>query len=85
MTRFIDNVGVQVVERHLLGKKSPLKIFTPSYALNMADEDPDLLNSIAGENEEKTIEREGVRQEIASLQDALVQAQRYGFYQHTGT
>lgn len=81
MARFIDNVGTQVVERHLLGRQSPFKMFTPSHVLKMADEDPESLRSIAGENEEKTTEREEVNEEIASLKEALVEAQRYGFLQ----
>ncbi|PVH84542.1 P-loop containing nucleoside triphosphate hydrolase protein [Cadophora sp. DSE1049] len=79
MTRFIDNVGMQVVERHLLGKNSPLRMFTPSYVLRMSESEPDVLRSIAGENEEKTAEREAIEQEIAKYQQALREAERFGY------
>jgi hypothetical protein len=79
MARFIDNVGLQVVERHLLGKSSPLRIFNPVYVNKMAEENPDLLKSIAGENEAKaTLRAEKIR-ERTSLKEALLKAQRYGF------
>lgn len=78
MARFIDNVGFQVVERHLLGPKSPLKVFTPSFVLKMAEDDPDLLKGIAGENEDKTAERNALIEEEATLRSALVDAMRYG-------
>lgn len=54
-------------------------MFTPSNVLKMAEEDPDFLKSIAGEDCEKTAERDGVNEEIASLNEALAEAQRYGF------
>jgi hypothetical protein len=79
MARFIDNVGLQVVERHLLGKSSPLRIFNPVYVNKMTEENPDLLKSIAGENEAKaTLRAEKIR-EKTSLKEALFEAQRYGF------
>ncbi|KAG4440041.1 hypothetical protein IFR05_004491 [Cadophora sp. M221] len=79
MTRFIDNVGMQVVERHLLGSKSPLRMFTPQYVINKAEDDPDWLARIASENEEKTVARAEISQEIATLEEALVEAQRHGY------
>jgi glutaredoxin 2 len=79
MARFIDNVGLQVVERHLLGKSSSLRIFNPVYVNKMAEENPDLLKSIAGENEAKaTLRAEKIR-EKTSLKEALFEAQRYEF------
>jgi hypothetical protein len=45
----------------------------------MAEENPDLLKSIAGENEAKaTLRAEKIR-ERTSLKEALLKAQRYGF------
>ncbi|KAH7356790.1 P-loop containing nucleoside triphosphate hydrolase protein [Rhexocercosporidium sp. MPI-PUGE-AT-0058] len=79
MTRFVDNVGMQVVERHLLGSKSPLRMFTPTYVINKAEDDPDWLATIASENEERTIERDAISQEIATYEEALVEAQRHGY------
>jgi hypothetical protein len=79
MARFIDNVGLQVVERHLLGKSSPLRIFNPVYVNKMADENPELLKSIAGENEAKASQRAEKIKERTSLKEALWKAQRCGF------
>lgn len=78
MERFVDNVALQVVERHLLGPSSPLRIFTPSYIVKVAEEDPELLKSIAGENEDKTERREDITTEIDSLREALESARRFG-------
>lgn len=85
MGRFIDNVGLQIVERHLLGKKSPLRMFTPSYVLNMAEEDPEKLSSIAGEHAEKTVQREDLNQEIDTLKAALVEARSHGILHRSAT
>jgi hypothetical protein len=79
MARFIDNVGLQVVERHLLGRSSPLRIFNPVYVNKMADENPELLKSIAGENEAKASQRAEKIKERTSLKEALWKAQRCGF------
>lgn len=78
MARFIDNVGFQVVERHLLGPKSPLRIFTPSFVLTMAEDDPEMLKGTAGENADKRAERKALVEEEATLRSALVDAMRYG-------
>jgi hypothetical protein len=34
MARFIDNCALQVIERHLLGPPSPLRMLTPSYVMS---------------------------------------------------
>lgn len=79
MTRFIDNVGVQAAERHLLGSKSPLRTFTPTFVINKAEDDPDWLANIASENEERIVERDAISQEIATMEEALIEAQRHGY------
>jgi hypothetical protein len=78
MERFIDNVALQVVERHLLGPSSVLRSFTPSYIVKMAEEDAELLRRIAGENGDKVLERAAIASEITSLTEALASAGRFG-------
>lgn len=80
MARFIDSVALQVIERHLLGPSSPLRMLTPSYVVKMANDEPELLKSIAGENEDKAAERAATTAEITSLKAALATARSYGFY-----
>ncbi|CZR60452.1 related to Mx2 protein (GTPase protein) [Phialocephala subalpina] len=77
--RFIDNIGIQVVERHLLGPSSPLKMFRPMQINKMADEEPEKLKSIAGEREDKEIERKEINDEKRSLEEALETAQTFGY------
>lgn len=45
----------------------------------MADDNPEWLARIASENEEKTVARSAISQEIATLVEALVEVQRYGY------
>ncbi len=51
MYLFIDNNGLQVIERHLLGPESPLRKFTTSYVVTVSEQESHLLKSIAGENQ----------------------------------
>jgi hypothetical protein len=53
-------------------------MFTPSYVVKMAEDDAELLKTIAGENEDKAIERTNLANEIASLTEALASAVRFG-------
>jgi hypothetical protein len=78
MERFVDNAALQVVERHLLGPSSALRMFTPSYVVKMAEGDAELLKTIAGENEDKAVERANLAREIASLTEALASAVLFG-------
>jgi hypothetical protein len=48
MKRYLDNVVVQVVERHLLGKEGPLRLLTPEFVADLYD---DNLAFLAGENQ----------------------------------
>ena len=79
MARFIDNVGLQVIERHLLGPSSPLQVFTPLFVNKTAEEDQGFLERVAGENEMRAAERRGLNQARTSLREALVMARSYGF------
>jgi hypothetical protein len=80
MYRFIDNVGHQVIERHLLGPTSPLRIFTPGYVVETLQEDHALLNTIAAEKESKLAERAALVAEENSLKVALEAAREYGYF-----
>jgi len=79
LNRFIDNIGHQVVERHLLGPTSPLRIFQPEYVVRTLQEDDELLRKIAGENENKVAERAALNVEKFSLEKALSTARTYGY------
>jgi len=79
MNRFVDNVGHQVVERHLLGPNSPLRVFEPDYVFRTLGEDNDALQRLAGENESKVAERAALSAEKASLESALSKAWKYGY------
>lgn len=37
--RFLDNVVIQVVERHILGKEGPLKLFSAKLVADLSDDD----------------------------------------------
>lgn len=80
MNRFIDNFGHQVIERHLLGPQSPLRILQPNYVVQKLQENDELLQRLAGEKERTTAKRTSLRQEKASLEQALSKAQAYGYY-----
>jgi len=47
MKRFVDNVTLQVTERHYMGSNGPLKFFSPAYVGGLSDDD---LKSLAGES-----------------------------------
>jgi hypothetical protein len=53
-------------------------MFTPSYVVKMAEGDAELLKTIAGENEDKAVERANLAREIASLTEALASAVLFG-------
>jgi len=78
MRRFIDNVGHQVVERHLLGEKSPFKAFAPDPIVKRLQKEGDLLRKIAGEDEKQVQEREKLEKDMAMLENAMVKAKDYG-------
>ncbi|KAH8602167.1 dynamin GTPase-like protein [Bisporella sp. PMI_857] len=80
MNRFIDNVAHQVVERHLVGPRSPLRIFEPGEVVRRLQEDEVLLQKLAGENESKIAERKKLIAEMESLEAALKTARTYGLH-----
>lgn len=79
MNRFIDNVGLQVIERHLLGPLSPLQIFTAQYVVQESKRDETFLERIAGERASKREERETWTRRKETLERALQTAVNYGF------
>jgi hypothetical protein len=79
MNRFIDNVGLQIMERHLLGPSSPLQIFTAQYVVQESQKDETLLERIAGERVSKREERETWTRKKETLERALQTAVDCGF------
>jgi hypothetical protein len=80
MNRFIDNVGLQVVERHLLGQKSPLNIFNAQYVVEESKKDDTLLQRIAGERATRQDHRQDCTRKKENLEKALQTAVEYGFW-----
>jgi hypothetical protein len=79
MDRFIDNVGLQVVERHLLGPSNPLQIFTAQYVVQESEKDETFLERIARERVSKREQREAWNRKKENLKRALQTAEDYGF------
>ena len=67
LTRFIDNMSNQVIERNLMCNGGPVRIFTPTYVAGLSPED---LNAIAGEDEASSDHRQELRTQIARLEKA---------------
>lgn len=66
--RFVDNVIIQVVERHLLSQNGPLRLFNRDWVDDLSDED---LQRLAGEDEATTNERQSIKDKLQGLNDAL--------------
>jgi hypothetical protein len=69
--RFLDNIIIQVVERHLLGPYGPLKIFSGELLDGLNDDE---LEKLAGEDENKMNERKAIQERVHGLEDALRKA-----------
>ena len=69
--RFVDNVIIQVVERHLLGRNGPLKLFNRNWINNLVDSD---LENLAGEDEKTTNDRKALKERLEGLEEALRKA-----------
>jgi hypothetical protein len=78
MNRFIDNVGLQVVEHYLLGPKGPLHIFDAQYVVEESKRDATLLERIAGESVSKREQREAWTRTKENLERVLQNAVTYG-------
>lgn len=80
--KFIDNIGNQVVERHLLGPKSPLSLFDSNYVYGKLNDNNELLKRLAGENVEKVAQREMLESKRRSLEMALKKASEFEYSAH---
>ncbi|KAH8786955.1 P-loop containing nucleoside triphosphate hydrolase protein [Hyaloscypha finlandica] len=69
--RFVDNVIIQVVERHLLGPNGPLKLFNRNWIFDLEDDE---LDELVGENEVTRAERKELKERLAGLKNALEKA-----------
>lgn len=71
LPRFVDNVIIQVVERHLLSPKGPLKLFNRHWINRLSDEE---LEDLVGEDEAIMNERKMIKEKLEGLADALKRA-----------
>lgn len=71
LPRFVDNVIIQVVERHLLSPKGPLKLFNRHWINRLSDEE---LEDLVGEDEATVNERKMIKEKLEGLADALKRA-----------
>ncbi|EED24030.1 dynamin, putative [Talaromyces stipitatus ATCC 10500] len=70
MNRFVDNVAMQVVERHVLGPNSPILTISTKRLVDLSDEE---LHRIAGEDESVTRQRARLNKDRSSYKQALAQ------------
>jgi hypothetical protein len=75
LKRFIDNVVLQVTERHLLGLGSPVKTLSPEM---IGDLDDDMLAAVAGENFATSSARNELTSKYERLHRALNIAKQAG-------
>ena len=68
MKRFVDNVILQVTERHFMGPDGPLKYFSPAFVGGLSDEE---LKTLAGESKATTMERQRLTTLLGQLEKAL--------------
>ncbi|KAH8662949.1 P-loop containing nucleoside triphosphate hydrolase protein [Tricladium varicosporioides] len=69
--RFVDNVIIQVVERHLLGPNGPLRLFHRNWIFELEDAE---LEDLVGENKETRAARKDLKERLAGLKNALKKA-----------
>lgn len=79
--RFIDNFALQVVERHLLGPRGPLRLFTSDYVSERlyGEQNATELNNLAGEDPEVAAKRASLEAERASLEASKDRVQAFKF------
>jgi Dynamin central region len=70
LNRFIDNVAMQVVERHVLGPNCPIFAVSTKLMANLNDDD---INRIAGEDEAVTQQRARLNEDRTRYKKALAQ------------
>ena len=66
--RFVDNVAMQVVERHLLGPRSPMQAFSPEFVGTLGDKE---LDELACEDNETAEKRAELEEMVQKFQQAL--------------
>ncbi|KAL9114863.1 MAG: hypothetical protein Q9227_001106 [Pyrenula ochraceoflavens] len=76
MSRFIDNVGMQVIERHLLGSDGPLRVFRAQWIASMSSAK---LDALVGESEEMKSSRTMLERNIETLSIALKRSETLNF------
>lgn len=72
MKRFLDNVVIQVIERHILGPKSPLRLFSSDFVDDLEDEQ---VKFIAAESSSTSMARSDLTTKLDRLKKALDIAQ----------
>lgn len=65
--RFVDCVALQVVERHYLGAKGPVRVFSPAYVGRLS---PEELNAVGGEDQVVVEKRKRLEAKLERLQGA---------------
>jgi hypothetical protein len=77
--RFIDNFALQVVERHLLGPRGPLRLFNSDYVSQKlyGKENEERLNELAGENPVIAQERMELDAKRESLEESKKRVQNF--------
>lgn len=68
MKRFLDNVIIQVVERHVLGPNTPLRLFSSEFVDDLED---DQVKFIATESSSTSLARSDLTTKLEQLQKAL--------------
>jgi hypothetical protein len=68
MKRFLDNVIIQVVERHVLGPNKPLRLFSSDFMDDLEDEQ---VKFIAAESSSTSMARSDLTTKLERLQKAL--------------
>ena len=68
---FVDNVCVQVIERHLL--RNLAKVFSPDFVAGMSDEE---LQRVAGEHEDTISQRENLQELLQALKTSLLELRK---------
>jgi hypothetical protein len=69
--RFVDNVIIQVVERHLLGRNGPLGLFNRNWIFDLEDEE---LEELVGENAATRAQRKDLKEKLDGLKNGLEKA-----------
>jgi hypothetical protein len=77
--RFIDNFALQVVERHLLGPRGPLRLFTSEYVSERlyGEQNAAELYNLAGEDPDVAATRAKLEAERASLEASKNRVQAF--------